>query len=220
MGRSVVSSITSPTVGETQVVGAHQAGYEDALPHSPTVGETWLWCDMNHPSYCNNKDRSNLRWCGGDMSYRPLRPNSIWLVRGTLTADLMILRSRMTMMGFLPLCAVCGLPVRYPMVIAVLVPDTHGGTEVDDNRMACWVKENCVLIHPNECYKIALTRAGRLVCTRSLIKAEGVERILAWLEEMDALRGRKHEEARELLAKAATFSVRPSTRSRWGRRST
>jgi hypothetical protein len=96
------------------------------------------------------------------MAYRPLRTNSIWLVRGKVTADLMILRSRMTMMGFLPLCVVCGLPVRYPMVIEVLVPDTHGGTEVDAARKACLVQENCVLIHPGGCYKTAVTEAGRL----------------------------------------------------------
>jgi hypothetical protein len=136
------------------------------------------------------------------MAYRPLRTNSIWLVRGKLTADLMILRSRVTMMGFLPLCAVCGLPVRYPMVIEVLIPDTHGGTEADADRKACWVQENCVLIHPGECYKTAVTDAGRLVCTHSLIRAEGLEKILAWLEEMDALRGQVHVEARELLAYA------------------
>jgi hypothetical protein len=76
-----------------------------------------------------------------------------------------------------------------------------------------------VLIHPGECYKTAVTDAGRLVCTRSLIKAEGGERILAWLEEMDALRGQEHVEARELLAKAATSPLRPS-RPRWGRKST
>jgi hypothetical protein len=63
-------------------------------------------------------------------------------------------------MGYLPLCAVCGLPVRYPMVIEVLIPDTHGGTEVDADRKACWVQENCVLIHPGECYKTAVTDAG------------------------------------------------------------
>jgi hypothetical protein len=154
------------------------------------------------------------------MTYRPLRTNSIWLVRGKLTADLMILRSRMTLMGFLPLCAVCGLPVRYPMVIEVLVPDTHGGTEVDAVRKACWVQENCVLIHPGGCYKTAVTDAGRLVCTHSLMKAEGVERILAWLEMMDALRGRKHVEARELLAKAVDFPPRPSSRPQWGRNNT
>jgi hypothetical protein len=152
------------------------------------------------------------------MAYRPLPMSSIWLVRGKLTADLMILRSRITLMGYLPLCAVCGLPVRYPMVIEVLVPDTRGGTEVDAERKACWVQENCVLIHPGECYKTAVTDAGRLVCTRSLIKAEGGERILAWLEEMDALRGQEHVEARELLAKAATSPLRPS-RPRWGRKS-
>jgi hypothetical protein len=154
------------------------------------------------------------------MTYKPLRTNSIWLFRGRLTADLMILRSRMTLMGYLPLCAVCSLPVRYPMVIEVLVPDTRGGTEMDAERKACWVKENCVLIHPGECYKTAVTEAGRLVCTRSLIKAEGVEKILAWLEEMDALRGQKHVEARELLAKAETSPLRPSSRPRWGRKST
>jgi hypothetical protein len=93
----------------------------------------------------------------------------------------------MTLMGYLPLCAVCGLPVRYPMVIDVLIPDTHGGSETDAGRKACWVQENCVLIHPGECYKTAVTDAGRLVCTHSLIKAEGIEKILAWLEEMDVL---------------------------------
>jgi hypothetical protein len=75
-------------------------------------------------------------------------------------------------MRYLPLCAVCGLPVRYPMVIEVLIPDTPRGTEVDAGRKACWVQENCVLIHPGECYKIAVTDAGRLVCTHSLIKAD------------------------------------------------
>jgi hypothetical protein len=154
------------------------------------------------------------------MTYRPLPMNSVWLVRGRLTADLMILRSRITLMGYMPLCAVCGLPVRYPMVIEVLVPDTRGGTEMDADRKACWVQENCVLIHPGECYKTAVTDAGRLVCARFLIKAEGVERILCWLDEMDALRGRKHDEARELLVKAVTFPLRPSSRPRLGGRRT
>jgi hypothetical protein len=124
------------------------------------------------------------------------------------------------MMGYLPLCAVCSLPVRYPMVIEVLVPDTRGGTEMDAERKACWVPENCVLIHPGECYKTAVTYAGRLVCTRSLIQAEGVERIRAWLREMDALRGQVHFEARELLAVAAGIPRKPSTQLRWKRDNT
>jgi hypothetical protein len=151
------------------------------------------------------------------MAYRPLRTNSIWLVRGKLTADLMILRSRMTIMGFLPLCAVCGLPVRYPMVIDVLIPDTRRCAEVDADRKACWVQENCVLIHPGDCYKTAVTDAGILVCTHSLIKAEGIEKILAWLDEMDALRGQELVEARELLALAMGAHRKPSIRFRYRR---
>jgi hypothetical protein len=66
-----------------------------------------------------------------------------------------------------------------------------------------FVRENCVLVHSGKCHETASTKPGQVICIRHLIEHEGLDRILAWLCEIE-----EHFSSRQVLdAKRAVVNA-------------
>lgn len=105
-------------------------------------------------------------------------------VRSQVRANLTILRGRLTMMGWLPECAVCRLPARYPEIYEALIPAYSVRGEPIEVRRALITPENCVLIHSGRCYELIHTEEGRRRALRQLTAEVGTDSLAGWLESI------------------------------------
>ena len=114
--------------------------------------------------------------------------NVLRQARSRLRSDLMIKRGKYTLMGWLPECAVCQLPVRHPILHQVIVTENDVSEQPEDIKISTLVPENCVLVHHNGCYEKVYTDEGRTKCVKHLVKIEGLQKIQAWLERENKIR--------------------------------
>lgn len=103
------------------------------------------------------------------------------VLKSQLYGDRMQLRTS----GLHVYCAVCDGPILNNSIdmheVLITRGDVSGLYMVQKLIM---VQENCVLVHHGKCHQEAATRAGRVRCIENLIKWNGMERIVIWLDEM------------------------------------
>lgn len=93
-------------------------------------------------------------------------------------------RLRYPPVGMLPICPICNYHVSAlgsEMHEALI---TRGEVMGTDLKIAIMVPENCVLVHPGSCHKIAHKSTGRIKCAEYLIKHESLRPIVEWLTRL------------------------------------
>lgn len=82
------------------------------------------------------------------------------------------------------ICPVCDLPIRdlSADMHEVIITRGHAPKE---KQIQIFTEENCVLVHHGECHVVAATREGKHKCVAYLIRWNGKENILNWIDSLD-----------------------------------